>query len=136
MTSLNQCYGCGKDNPIGLHLQNTYFGEKSQMKFEVRNEYCGYPGLMHGGITGILFDEVMFYAIARLGIQAVTLNINIDYKKPALAGNILISEAWIEKKDDKKIDVAAIITDSESGRIIAECKGRFLEVDLEKVLKG
>jgi uncharacterized protein (TIGR00369 family) len=133
-TSLNHCFGCGKDNPIGLHLKNTYISEKSHIEFKVNPEYCGHPGLLHGGVTCILFDEVMFYAVARLGIETVTLTITIDYKSPALEGHHLICEAWIKKHDGRKIDVVAIINDSETGRVIAEGKGKYLEVDLQKVL--
>ena len=34
-TNLNNCFGCGKDNPIGLHLKNRYIGNKSHIEFEV-----------------------------------------------------------------------------------------------------
>jgi uncharacterized protein (TIGR00369 family) len=134
--NLNRCYGCGQDNPIGLKLKNKYIGEKSQIEFKVKHDYCGHPGLLHGGVVGILFDEVMFHAIARLGIEIVTLSITIDYKNPALEGHQLICEAWIEKHDGRKIDVVAVIIDSETGRVIAESKGKYLEVDLKKVLES
>lgn len=133
-TNLNNCFGCGKDNSIGLHLRNSYIGEKSHIEFEVKAQYCGHPGLMHGGITGILFDEVMFYAIARSGIEAVTLNMNIEYISPALEGHILICEGEIENHDGRKIDVVAVINDAATGKLIAKAKGKFLVVDLNKVL--
>jgi len=133
--NLNNCFGCGKDNPIGLHLKNSYIGDKSHIEFEVKPQYCGHPGLMHGGVTGILFDEVMFHAIARLGIEAVTLSMNIEYINPALEGHILICEGEVEKQDGRKIDVVAVINDAESGKLIAKARGKFLEVDLDKVLK-
>jgi uncharacterized protein (TIGR00369 family) len=134
--NLNRCYGCGKDNPIGLQLRNNYIGEKSHIEFEVKRDYCGHLGLLHGGVIGILFDEVMFHAIARLGIEIVTLSITIDYKNPALEGHHLICEAWIEKHDGRKIDIVAAIIDSETGKVIAESKGKYLEVDLKKVLES
>lgn len=134
--NLNRCYGCGKDNPIGLHLRNNYVGEKSHIEFVVKRDYCGHPGLLHGGVIGILFDEAMFHATDRLGIDIVTLTITIDYKNPALEGHQLICEAWIEKHDGRKIDVVAVINDGETGKVIAESKGKYLEVDLKKVLEG
>ncbi len=135
-TNLNNCFGCGKDNPIGLQLENSYVGEKSHIEFEVRPPYCGYPGLMHGGVTGVLFDEVMFHAIARLDIETVTLNMNIDYVGPALEGHLLICEAEIENHEGRKIDVVAQINDAATGKLIAKAKGKFLQVDLKKVLTG
>jgi uncharacterized protein (TIGR00369 family) len=134
LSGLNFCFGCGKDNSIGLHLENRYIGNRSHIEFEARTEYCGHPGLLHGGITGILFDEVMFYAIARSGTEAVTLKMTINYSSPALEGDHLICEAWIENQEGRKIDVVAIITEKNSGRVIAESKGKYLKVDLQKVL--
>lgn len=134
-TTLSRCFGCGKDNPVGLHLVNTYIDDRAHIEFEVKSDYCGHPGLLHGGVIGILFDEVMFYAIARLGIQSVTLNMTIDYKSPALMGRFLICEAWITGQEGRKIDVAAVITDRDTGRVIAESTGKYLEVDMKKFME-
>ncbi len=132
--SLNNCFGCGKDNTAGLHLKNSYKDNKSHIDFEVKNEFCGHPGLLHGGIIGILFDEVMFHAIAQSGIEVVTLNMNVNYKNPAFEGDHLCCEGWMEKRDGRRIDVAAVITSSRTGKIIAEGMGKFLEVDLKEFL--
>lgn len=134
--NLDRCFGCGKDNPIGLRLETTYIGERSQIEFEVESNYCGYPGLLHGGVIALLIDEVMFHAVATLGIETVTVNMNIDYKNAALEGHHLICEAWIVHRDGRKIDVFANIIDRATGRIIAEGKGRYVEVDLQKILQG
>ena len=91
---------------------------------------------MHGGVTCILFDEVMFYAIAKLEIKAVTLTMTIDYISPALEGHILICEAEIDNHYGRKIDVVAEISDAKTGKLIAKAKGKFLEVDIQKVLNS
>lgn len=132
---LDKCFGCGKDNPIGLHLKNTYVENRSHIEFEVKPHYCGYPGLMHGGITAMLFDEAMFYAVQRLGIVTVTASISIDYISPGYEGHTLVCEAQIEKQDGRKIDVAAELKDLNNGKLLAKARGRFLEVDINKVLK-
>lgn len=130
---LNRCFGCGTDNPIGLQLHNTYVGEKSHIEFDVTADYCGYPGLLHGGVIGLLLDEAMYFAVAKLEIETVTVNLNIDYRSPALAGERLLCEAWIVKHDGRKIDTVAELKEIKTGRIIAEGKGKCLKVDLQKV---
>lgn len=134
--SLDNCFGCGKDNPIGLHLNNTYVENKSHIEFEVNANHCGYPGLMHGGLTGMLFDEAMFYAIKKSGIITVTVSMTIDYISPGLEGHMLICEAEIDNIDGRRIDVAGEIKDTENGKLIAMASGRFLEVDLKRLLNS
>jgi uncharacterized protein (TIGR00369 family) len=132
--NLDKCFGCGKDNPIGLKLDITYVENKSHIEFEVGPYHCGYPGLMHGGLIGMLFDEAMFYAIKKVGIVTVTVSMTVDYISPGLEGHLLICEAEIEKQEGRRIDVIAEIKDADGGKLIAKAKGRFLEVDLNKVI--
>ncbi len=136
MSTVNtdNCFGCGKDNPVGLRLNIRHIGDKSHFEFEVKPQYCGYPGVLHGGIFAVLFDEAMFHAIAKSGIEAVTVSMDIDYVSPAFEGHILVCEGEVEKRDGRKIDVIATLTDAASGKLIAKARGRFLEVDLNKVL--
>jgi acyl-coenzyme A thioesterase PaaI-like protein len=84
----------------------------------------------------VLFDEAMFHAIAQSGIEAVTVSMNIEYVSPAFEGHILVCEGEVEKRDGRKIDVIAALTDAASGKLIAKARGRFLEVDLDKILDG
>ncbi|NLA43625.1 hypothetical protein GX865_05800, partial [Candidatus Saccharibacteria bacterium] len=55
---------------------------------------------------------------------------------PAFEGHVLVCEGEIEKRDGRKIDVIATLTDAASGKLIAKARGRFLEVDVKKVLNG
>ena len=133
---LDNCFGCGKENPMGLHLDISYVDDKAHIEFEVKPHYCGYPGLMHGGITAMLFDEAMFYAVKKLGTVTVTASMTIDYISPGIEGHTLICEAEVTNKDGRKIDAAGELKDAENGKLIAKAKGVFFEVDLNKVVKS
>jgi acyl-coenzyme A thioesterase PaaI-like protein len=76
----------------------------------------------------------MYHAVAKSGIKVVTVNMNIDYVSPAFQGHILVCEGEIENRDGRKIDVIATLIDAASGKLIAKARGRFLQVDLNKVL--
>lgn len=132
---LSHCYGCGAENPIGFHLRKSYVGERAHIEFEVRPEHNSYPGLMHGGITCVLMDEGMYHAIARLGIEAVTVSLTVDYTNPAMVGQHLVCEGWVQERDGRNIEVRAVIVDGKTGRAIAEGRGRYLEIDLERFMK-
>jgi uncharacterized protein (TIGR00369 family) len=132
---LSHCYGCGADNPIGLHLKKSYVGGRAHIELDVKPEFNSYPGLMHGGLTCVLMDEVMYYAIARLGIEAVTTTMAVDYKAPALVGQHLVCEAWIRERQGRHIEVLATIAEAKSKRIIAEGRGSFLEIDMKRFME-
>jgi acyl-coenzyme A thioesterase PaaI-like protein len=131
---ISRCYGCGPDNPSGLHLKKTYSGDKARIEFTVEPEYAGYPGLMHGGVTCVLMDEVMYHAIARDDIVSVLAKMTVDYRNPALVGDHLVCEAWIDGHEGRKIHVTANIINSRTKALVAEGKGLFVEVDLDKLL--
>lgn len=83
-TSLN-CFACGKKNPFGLKLEwlNNYEAKQVEAEFELSDNYCSYPGTVHGGIIATILDETSGRAIllnndfARL---MVTLKMEIVYK--------------------------------------------------------
>lgn len=83
-TSLH-CFGCGKNNPFGLKLEwfNNYEEKQVETEFELDDNYCSYPGTVHGGIVATILDETSGRAImlnndfARL---MVTLKMEIVYK--------------------------------------------------------
>lgn len=131
---LDKCYGCGKKNPIGLQLDISYVENKTCIEFEVGEYHCGYPGILHGGLIAMIFDEAMFYAVKRLGIVTVTVSMSIDYISPGREGHKVICEAVIDKHEGRRIDVVSEIKDTDTGKLIAKASGGFIEVDLDKVL--
>jgi uncharacterized protein (TIGR00369 family) len=131
---LSHCFGCGPENPVGFHLKKSYDGDRSHIEYEVRPEHTSYPGMMHGGVTCVLLDEVMYHAIARLGIEAVTASLAVNYRRAALVGRHLICEAWIEDREGRRIEVSATIVEVESGMVIAEGRSTFQEVDLARLV--
>ena len=54
------CFGCGEDNPEGLHLQ---FEEQpdgaGHAVVVLGDHHSGEPGIVHGGIQATMLDEVM-----------------------------------------------------------------------------
>ena len=60
----HNCFGCGADNPWGLHL--IFFAEPDGAVYShwtPELNHQGYDGMVHGGIISTVFDEVMAWAI-------------------------------------------------------------------------
>jgi len=60
------CFICGTQNPIGLKIIFETDGECVWAQFTPRDEHQGYPGVLHGGITFALLDEVIGRAAMEL----------------------------------------------------------------------
>lgn len=75
----NMCFGCGKDNPVGLKLDFQWDGDLFWGKFIPREEHQGYPGITHGGIIATVLDEVMSAILFDQDIPVVTAEMTVRY---------------------------------------------------------
>ncbi|MET7773310.1 PaaI family thioesterase [Nocardia sp. NPDC005366] len=54
-----RCFGCSPHNTGGLRLTFTAHPDGLQAKFRLGRSFESYPGVVHGGLTGVICDEVM-----------------------------------------------------------------------------
>jgi len=82
--SARECFVCGVENPIGLHLKFYQIapGEVTA-DFVPPEQYQGYPGVLHGGIVATILDETAGRAL--MGIFPprfmFTAKLEIKYRK-------------------------------------------------------
>lgn len=84
-TSL-QCFACGRKNPFGLKLEwfNNYDEKCVEADFTLNDNYCSYPGTVHGGILATILDETSGRAVLldnNFERLMVTLKMEVVYKK-------------------------------------------------------
>jgi acyl-coenzyme A thioesterase PaaI-like protein len=53
---IRHCYGCGADNPEGLHLKSFLEGAEGISRWKAQTHHCSYPGYLNGGIACTLID--------------------------------------------------------------------------------
>ena len=53
------CFGCGRDNPVGLHLHFRTDEDGCYTSFVPQPVHQSYDGRMHGGLISTLLDETM-----------------------------------------------------------------------------
>ena len=83
-TSL-QCFACGRNNPFGLKLEwyNDYHKNQVEADFTLDDNYCSYPGTVHGGILATILDETSGRAVLLkndFNRLMVTLKMEVVYK--------------------------------------------------------
>ncbi len=81
----DMCFVCGRNNPAGLYMhfydngQNEVFSE-----YTVADRYQSYPGIVHGGITASILDEVVG-RVAMIGDHhhfMVSVKLQVLYRHP------------------------------------------------------
>ncbi|MBZ4655146.1 MAG: putative thioesterase family protein [Peptococcaceae bacterium] len=119
------CFGCGEHNPHGLKLKFTYDGTNIKTTFVPGEVHQGYPGIMHGGITSTILDEVMSRCINVLGYIAVTARLEVRFRESIPLHTPVTFEAWIVNRKRNLVDTEARALLSD-GKVVAEAQGRFM----------
>lgn len=121
----HNCFACGGENPIGMHL-HIELGEGSAATRWVGGEdYVGWSDKLHGGIIATLLDEVMAWAPSSFDSWAVTAEMTVRYRSPALPGEELQAEGRVVERRRRIYEVEGIVRGAD-GRVVAEGKGRYL----------
>lgn len=115
----SHCFGCGKDNPIGLKLGFQWDGKMARAEFTPTEFYQGWPGLVHGGIIICLLDEAMGYATLFEGMHCVTAKMQVKLERPARVNEPLIITSSITRKTRKLAESRAAVS-LKDGTLIAE----------------
>lgn len=86
------CVCCAPGNPVGLHLEFWEDGDDVLTVWTPGVNYQGWVNTLHGGIIGMLMDEVAGWVINRkLQTTGVTMQLNVKYKKPVLTSDTQIT---------------------------------------------
>lgn len=98
------CFGCGELHPMGLHLV-AHVGEGADItaEFIVSENHQGAPGLAHGGLLSLAFDEALGKLMWLLRAPAVTARLETDFLLPVPIGTKLFITARITGQVNRKV---------------------------------
>lgn len=66
------CFCCGEKNPLGFKMSFRYEGERLLSEVIIPKEFQGFADVVHGGVLGALFDELMVNLYWLKGLKVVT----------------------------------------------------------------
>jgi uncharacterized protein (TIGR00369 family) len=89
------------------------------------DDYVGWSDKLHGGMIATLLDEVMAWAPSSFDSWAVTAEISIRYRSPALPGETLVAEGRVVERRRRIYRVSGEVR-GDDGRVVAEGSGRYL----------
>lgn len=98
------CFGCGDLHPTGLHLiAHAGDGANLTAVFTVTQDHQGAPGLAHGGLLSLAFDEALGKLMWLIRSPAVTARLETDFIKPVPIGSTLYITAEISGQVGRKV---------------------------------
>lgn len=91
-------------------------------RFEVKPEFTNPAMILHGGVSAAMMDEVLGATVYSLdkGAFYATVNLNVDYLRPAKVGEKVLATSEIIKEGKTLIHAACTLT-NEAGEIVAKC---------------
>ncbi len=117
------CYGCGRLNPQGYHIETYWDGEEGVTRFTPRPYHTAVPGFVYGGLLASLMDchstGVAAWAWAQhKGIDLrrepaprfVTASLHVDFKKPTPLGPTLVLRGRPVEIGRRKVVVESTLT--------------------------
>jgi uncharacterized protein (TIGR00369 family) len=124
------CFVCGMRNPIGLKIIFEGDGERVWANFTAKEEHQGYPGVLHGGITFALLDEVIGRAAMELDESSpwmMTARAEMRYRKPVPIGEELTLVGQITRVRSRAVEGMGEIRLSD-GSVAVEATAMYAKV--------
>ncbi|MFC0877265.1 PaaI family thioesterase [Saccharicrinis sp. FJH2] len=128
--NLAHCYGCGKNNPQGLHLKTYLVDNETIAHFTPDSKYTAIPGSVYGGLVASLLDchgtgSAAAFICQTEGIpfelpipvRCVTASLKVDFKAMTPMGAELELKGHLKKMVGRKVWVD--MTLSANGEICA-----------------
>jgi acyl-coenzyme A thioesterase PaaI-like protein len=132
------CFGCGDLHPTGLHLI-AHVGEGLSItaEFTVTENHQGAPGLAHGGLLSLAFDEALGKLMWLLRAPAVTARLETDFLRPVPIGTTLHISARITGQVGRKVYSEAVgRLNGPDGDIAVRAASLFVIVPMKHFLEN
>ena len=113
------CYGCGRNNPHGLHIKTFWNGKEGIFHFKPQPYHTAFPDTVYGGIIASLIDCHSIGTAIAAAYQAegrepgtepeimfVTGNLNVSYLHPTPIDAELVLRARVKEQLKRKSIVA------------------------------
>jgi len=121
------CFVCGQKNPKSMGVIWNLMEDRSifsRVKLDLSQQ--GPPGFAHGGASAALLDEAMGSAVWSAGHQVVSVNLQVNYKKPLPLDVPININARIESIEGRVINASSSIS-LEDGTILVTGSGIYVE---------
>ncbi|TAK12021.1 MAG: PaaI family thioesterase [Anaerolineae bacterium] len=126
------CFACGAENSIGLNLTFHVTGPDTiECVFTALPEYQGFPGVLHGGITATILDELVSrtYMIDDPNRLMYTARLTTRFRKHVPIGQPLRG-VGTKVKDRGRMAEARAQLFGPDGDLLAEAEGLLADIGM------
>ncbi len=128
LTDNQNCFGCGRHNPISLKLHFERDGDTNRAEFTPGPQHESYAGITHGGILSTVMDEAMAWVLWDQGLAVIAGRMETRFRAPAVTGEKLCVEGWVEKRRGRTFLCGSRLSDS-TGKTVAEASATFVLIN-------
>lgn len=131
----HHCYVCGTKHEEGLHASFYVLASHRLLAvYHPKPAHGGYPGVIHGGVTASLLDEVMAraYQINHDDPWGMTVDLNVRYHGKVPVAETLYAVGWITEDKSRMFYAKGYITDGKT--IFASSEASYIKVYIKDKL--
>lgn len=121
------CFACGRDNPIGLHLDDFELSDDGEVsaRFTPRSDYRGAGATVHGGVAATALDEILVWAgLLNERVLTVTGKLELRFRKPLHVTEEVVARARVDEMRGRRMTASGELTVGEEVR--AQASGLFI----------
>ncbi|MDO5596830.1 MULTISPECIES: PaaI family thioesterase [Acidaminococcus] len=120
------CFGCGRDNPMGLHLHFRTDENGCYTSFVPQPVHQSYDGRMHGGLISTLLDETMGnYPYMYEHKVAYTARLEVRFRQPVRIGERIRVITKVKRRKGQLLEMTGQVV-REDGTVAAEADGKLM----------
>jgi acyl-coenzyme A thioesterase PaaI-like protein len=125
------CYGCGPDNPTGFGLV-AYAAEPGvvEARYRFDRRFEGGPGVVHGGATAALLDDLYGRLLVRLLVLAVTVDLQVRYRRAVHLEDGCHLRAELVGRTDRDLELRAVLRQHGEEKVTST--GHFRTIGLDR----
>lgn len=116
----------GPLNPLAAPASLVFDGERMHGTVRLDAQFNGPPGMVHGGVIALIFDELLGATNVCHDFGAFTGTLSVRYERPTPLETELLLESWIDRTEGRKVFTAGTIT--HDGVVTARAEGIFIRV--------
>jgi acyl-coenzyme A thioesterase PaaI-like protein len=122
----NNCFACGPDNSIGLHIKFRLDDGICHGEFTPGDNHEGFHGVTHGGILFAALDDVMANWLFLQGIRGYTARCEIRYREPTPTHTRILLEGSCEKQRSRMVQLQGVAKRADNQAVVAETSAVFM----------
>ena len=123
----HSCFVCGESNAHGLKLRFHAEGRVVTTKFRPGPEHIGFKGVVHGGLTATVLDEIMVWAcLVATRKFAFCAELKVRYLRPLVPGEEVRVTSELVANHKGRIFEAKATMHNAAGTVLVQASGKYM----------